>query len=141
MRNWKFAKADTSTLIITNEGATLPREAMLFGHTTKIGQGNLIGKFGEGLKLGMLALVRAGHEVKIRSGSEVWLPKIERSEKFNADVLVIYIETGRQPKDRVQIEVSNVTKEDWALMRPRLSWVCTRVVRFFCPRSSWWTPT
>jgi hypothetical protein len=111
-------KADTSTLIITNEGATLPREAMLFGHTTKIGQGNLIGKFGEGLKLGMLALVRAGHEVKIRSGSEVWLPKIERSEKFNADVLVIYIETGRQPKDRVQIEVSNVTKEDWALMRP-----------------------
>jgi len=111
-------KSDTNTLVIENSGATLPHEALLFGHTTKVGREELIGKFGEGLKLGVLALVRAGHEVKIRSGSEVWLPKIERSDKFNADVLVIYIEKGRQPKERVQIEVSNVTKEEWGMMKP-----------------------
>jgi hypothetical protein len=63
-------------------------------------------------------LVRAGHQIKIRSGSEVWLPTIERSEKFDADVLVFSIDKGRQPKNRVQVVVSNVTTEDWALMKP-----------------------
>lgn len=111
-------RADTNALVIENSGCTLPHEALLFGHTTKEGRGDLIGKFGEGLKLGVLALVRAGHEIKIRSGEEVWLPKIERSEKFDADVLVFYIEKGRQPKNRVQIEISNISKEEWDLVRP-----------------------
>jgi hypothetical protein len=110
-------RADTNTLVIENEGAVLPREALLFGHTTKVGKSDLRGKFGEGLKLGVLALVRAGHEIKIRSGSEVWVPKIERSEKFNADVLVFHIETGRQLKHRVQIEICGITKADWDVMR------------------------
>jgi len=111
-------RPDTETLVIENEGAVLPREALLFGHTTKVGKSDLRGKFGEGLKLGVLALVRAGHAVKIRSGNEVWIPKIERSERFNADVLVFYIEKGRQPKQRVQIEIGGVTKDDWDKMRP-----------------------
>src|ERR1700722_2115045 len=46
------------TLVLENEGATLPHEALLFGHTSKAGRSDLIGKFGEGLKLGVLALVR-----------------------------------------------------------------------------------
>jgi len=110
-------RADSNTLIIENDGAVLPREALLFGHSTKVGKDDLRGKFGEGLKLGVLALVRAGHAIKIRSGAEVWLPKIERSEKFNADVLVVHIEKGRQPKERVQVEISNVTKGDWDVMK------------------------
>lgn len=111
-------KVDTKTLIIENEGCTIPHEALLFGHTTKIGRGELIGKFGEGLKLGLLALVRAGYETKVRSGSEVWIPRIERSDKFDADVLAIYIESGRQPKERVQVEISNISKEEWDLLKP-----------------------
>lgn len=110
-------RSDTDTLVIENDGATLPREALLFGHTTKQGNGEMIGKFGEGLKLGVLALVRSGYPVKIRSGAEVWLPKIERSEKFDADVLVFYVEKGRQPKERVQVEIGNITKEDWDTMK------------------------
>jgi hypothetical protein len=111
-------REDTKILVIENEGCSIPHEALLFGHTTKAGRGELIGKFGEGLKLGILALVRAGYGVKVRSGSEVWIPKIERSEKFDADVLVIYIESGRQPKERVQVEVSNITSEEWEMMKP-----------------------
>jgi len=61
-------------LRIENEGAHLSREALLFGTTSKMGRADLIGKFGEGLKLGVLALVRAGRPVTIRSGSEVWNP-------------------------------------------------------------------
>jgi hypothetical protein len=108
----------TQKLVIENSNASLPHEALLFGHTTKTDKEELIGKFGEGLKLGSLALVRAGYEVKIRSGAEVWTPKIERSEKFNADVLVFYIEKGRKPRHRVQVEVSNVSKEEWDMMKP-----------------------
>lgn len=92
-----------NTLVIETTGKTLPHEALLFGFTTKTDKGELIGKFGEGLKLGVLALVRAGYETKIRSGSEIWTPRIERSERFDADVLVFHIEKGRKEKDRIQV--------------------------------------
>jgi len=111
--NVRYRK-DVSTLVLENDGCTLPHEALLFGHTTKSERSDLIGKFGEGLKLGVLALVRAGHAVKIRSGSEVWIPKIERSETYNADVLTFQIEKGREPKNRVQIEIGNVAEDNWA---------------------------
>lgn len=100
-------------LRIENDGAMLPHEALLFGHTTKLGNSELIGKFGEGLKLGVLALVRAGFPVKIRSGCEVWVPSIQKSEKFNANVLVFDITGGRKPENRVRVEVGNITKETW----------------------------
>lgn len=110
-------QADNNTLVIETTGRTLPHEALLFGYTTKVGKGELIGKFGEGLKLGTLALVRSGYDVKIRSGAEIWTPTIERSEKFDADVLVFNIEKGRKPKDRIQIVVYNISKEEWDTMR------------------------
>lgn len=101
------------TVRIENDGATLPHEALLLGHTTKVGREELIGRFGEGLKLGILALVRAGMPVKIRSGSEVWVPTIQRSEKFNADVLVFDIQGGRKSENRVRVEVQGISKETW----------------------------
>lgn len=106
-------------LRIENEGCKLPHEALLLGHTTKYGHQELIGKFGEGLKLGILALVRAGHRVKIRSGDEVWDPQIERSATFDADVLVFNIGRGRAERERVRIEIDGISKEDWVAMRPR----------------------
>jgi hypothetical protein len=105
------------TLRVENEGVTLPLKALLLGHTTKLNRSDTIGKFGEGLKLGILALVRAGHPVKIRNGSEVWVPTIERSDTFDEDVLTFSIEKGRQDKDRVRVEVGGVTKEDWNRIR------------------------
>lgn len=105
------------TLRVENEGVTLPLKALLLGHTTKLNRSDTIGKFGEGLKLGILALVRAGHSVKIRNGSEVWVPTIERSDTFEEDVLTFTIEKGRQDKARVRVEIGGITKEDWALIR------------------------
>jgi hypothetical protein len=102
-----------NVLRIENDGATLPHEALLLGHTTKVGRDDLIGKFGEGLKLGILALVRAGFPVKIRSGSEVWVPTIQKSEKFNAEVLTFDVTGGRKAENRVRIEVSGINKETW----------------------------
>lgn len=105
------------TLRIENTGAVLPTKALLLGHTTKEGRSDQIGKFGEGLKLGVLALVRAGHVVKIRNGAEVWIPCIERSETFDEDVLAFRIEGGREDKKRVRIEVGGITKDAWVKMK------------------------
>lgn len=112
-------RKDVGVLVIENEGVTLPHESLLFGTTTKAERNDTIGKFGEGLKLGMLALVRAGHPVKIRSGSEVWVPSIQRSEKFQADVLVVDIQAGRKEDCRVQVEVAGVSEESWNAIRER----------------------
>ncbi len=113
------AKIDwyNDTLRIENTGCVLPREALLFGHTTKQGCSETIGKFGEGLKLGALVLVRNGFPVKIRSGSEVWTPAIERSEKYNANVLVFDIAEGRVFENRIRVEIGNITRERWETLR------------------------
>lgn len=105
------------TLRIENDGVTMPHKALLLGHTTKLGNSRLIGKFGEGLKLGVLALVRAGHPVKIRNGSEVWVPTIEHSTTFDEDVLTFNIETGRADKNRVRVEVGGVNRMAWDKFR------------------------
>lgn len=105
------------TLRIANEGTTLPTKALLLGHTSKVGNSAMIGKFGEGLKLGILALVRAGHAVKVRTGSEVWTPTLERSETFDEDVLTFRIEGGRSATNRVRVEVGGITKKAWEEMK------------------------
>lgn len=111
-------RGGTGMLCIENEGAVLPHEALLLGHTTKSDRGDLAGQFGEGLKLACLVLARRGHEVIIRSGSEVWTPCIERSEKFDADVLVVHIATGRKHQNRVRVEIGGISAEEWAEMAP-----------------------
>lgn len=108
-----------STLVIENEGTVLPHEALLLGYSSKQDRSDMIGKFGEGLKLGILALVRKDIPVKIRSGSEVWVPRIVRSEKFNADVLAFDIHKGRKDERRVQIEIQGVTEDTWEKIRDR----------------------
>ena len=105
------------TLRIENVGCTLPHEALLLGHTTKVGRTDMAGKYGEGLKLGILALVRAGHAVKVRSGDEVWTPLIQHSEKFDADVLTFDISKGREPKSRVRVEIEGISAEEWKKMK------------------------
>jgi hypothetical protein len=110
-------RKDSRTVVIENDGCTLPYEALLLGHTSKSDRPDLIGKFGEGLKLGILALVRQGMPVKIRSGGEVWTPMIRRSEKFRADVLAFEIEKGRKEQRRVSIEVGNIDETEWAQMQ------------------------
>ena len=110
-------RKDSNTVVIENDGCILPYEALLLGHTSKVGRPDLIGKFGEGLKLGILALVRKGLPVKIRSGGEVWVPSIQRSEKFKADVLVFDVQKGRKEENRVAIEVGNLGEEAWEEMK------------------------
>jgi len=109
-------------LRIENRGTTLPIKALLLGHTTKVGNEATIGQFGEGLKLGILALVRAGIAVKIRNGDEVWTPIIEHSDVFDEDVLAFEVKGGNKFHNRVCVEVA-CSKKAWDDVRDRLLFV------------------
>jgi len=114
----RHRKSQPGTLVIENVGCTLPHEALLLGHSSKRGKSEMIGHFGEGLKLGVLALVRAGAGVKIRSGSEVWVPSIEPHPAFSAPVLTFDIAGGREDKNRVAVEIQGVSVEAWQALQP-----------------------
>lgn len=104
----------SGTLIVENTGAEIPREAILIGFSTKRDDPNLSGQFGEGLKLGVLALVRSGYEVVIRNRREVWKPVIEKSEKFNsANVLKFKITKGQKDYMGLRVEVKGIDREIW----------------------------
>ena len=111
-----------NVLRIENTGTTLPLKALLLGHTTKLGRSDTIGQFGEGLKLGILALVRDGIAVKIRNGGEVWIPCIERSAQFDEDVLAFDVQKGRLHKERVRVEIA-CSKDAWESIRDRFLFV------------------
>ena len=108
-----------NTLCLSNTGARMPREALLMGHTTKRGNNGLIGKFGEGLKLGVLALVRAGHTVVIENGDETWKPVLRRSKIFDSPVLAFSITPSRTPADGVRVRVGGIKKDQWTEFRSR----------------------
>lgn len=111
---------ESSTLVVENEGCTIPRDALLMGHSTKRENRAMAGYFGEGLKLGALVLCRAGARVKIRTGGEVWTPRIEMSEKFNGhSVLVVDVEGGREDRNRVRVEIQGISKENWLAIKDR----------------------
>jgi len=115
------------TLVIRSEGASLSHRDLLLGQTSKADRSDLAGKFGEGLKLGVLALVRAGHKIRIRTGGEIWTPVIQKSDTFQEAVLVFQIRKARKAQaqvEAVEIQVEGVDKETWDKLRPRLLFLC-----------------
>lgn len=113
-------------LRIENEGTTLPLKALLLGHTTKLGNSEMIGHFGEGLKLSCLALLRAGHNVKIRNGSEVWVPQLEMDDRFGEEVISFDIHSGREAKNRIRFEVDGITKAKWEELKTNFLFLDTK---------------
>lgn len=112
------------TIRIENTGSTFDKSFLLLGKTSKAGDSEMIGQFGDGMKIGMLALIRAGYEVKIRNGDELWIPTLESSDKFDGEkVLVINITNGRKFEDRVRVEISGVKREQFLEIKEAFLWL------------------
>jgi len=104
---------DKGKLIVCNAGVRLEHNVFLLGSTGKANRSDQAGQFGEGLKLAMLVCAREGINMVLRNGGEVWEPKIEKSEKFaGEDVLVIHIRGGNKNLDRFQVEIE-FPEETW----------------------------
>lgn len=95
-------------LTIANDGS-VNRKALLFGNSEK--SDGSIGKFGEGLKLAMLASLRKKRNFVIYTTTERWSPEIKHSDVFDSEVLTVGIKPDTTKKVYVKIEV---TAEEWA---------------------------
>jgi hypothetical protein len=116
-----------STLVLTNRGCAIPRQAFLFGHTTKADRSDTIGKFGEGFKLGILALTRAGHSVVVRTKDEIWRPCLRESALFGGEqVLVFDISKSGRETPNVEVTISGIEASVWKEMKQNFLFLVER---------------
>lgn len=110
-------------LRIVNEDVKLTKDVWLMGFSQKASAGAR-GRFGEGLPVGTLALVRAGHEVKFINDDESWTPTLEQSEVFDGqDVLTIKTHQRQNATGKFTVEVGGIDQEAWDLMKTRFLFV------------------
>jgi len=131
IQNWLDAKemnlgtslieynSDEKALSLHNQGA-IDRSALLLGPPSdaKLNSGDARGKFGEGLKLGALALVREGLTVEVLTATERWVASIEPNVDFGgADVLTWTI----YPHEDIGItvRVTGLEEEAWSNARSK----------------------
>lgn len=100
---------------LTNHGAKpLNREALLFGVTSKTNRADQRGQFGEGMKVGTLALVREKRQVTIRTQTENWTASLQTSTEFGGRKVLTFTTHKRQTvTDNVSVEIYPVYKEEW----------------------------
>lgn len=100
-------------LIIFNRNATISKSSILLGSTTKSGDVAQRGQYGEGYKVGSLALVRSGKPVTVTTGNEKWKCLIQTSDRFEAEVLSFHISKTKDKADKLSFIIDNVTPEEW----------------------------
>jgi len=105
-------------LRIVNQGVVIDRETLLMGTTSKAEDNRQRGKFGEGFKLAWLVLSRMGFTVRCRSGAEQWIPHIEHSDQFGAEVLKVECSPVKY-RNAIQVDVIGLGKEDWDEIKER----------------------
>ena len=109
-------------LVLRNAGAAMTRAQMsLFGATTKAGDDNARGQFGEGFKIGLLALLRGGKEAIIVTPHGTYIPRIVDSNMFQARVLA-FEQTDEEPNDGVSVEVIGISESEWSQFDRRFLW-------------------
>lgn len=77
------------TLTISNDGAELLPSNLLLGGDNKTENSRMIGGFSEGFKIALVVLLRNAIKVKIKNNGTLWLPKFEKSDLYNSEILVI----------------------------------------------------
>jgi hypothetical protein len=105
-------------LVVQNKGLRLDRKVLLLGNSTKAGVDHLRGEWGEGMKLGLLALLRAQVEVFILNGDEKWTPVIAYSETFGAELLTISTRKQRKREHDFTVFIG-ISEEQWEEYKSR----------------------
>ncbi len=80
------------TITITSRFTTLDPRTLILGSTSKAGQADKIGSFGEGYKIALLVLARLGKCVFVQNGDKMWRPSFVDSEQFGGEVFCIHEE-------------------------------------------------
>lgn len=108
---WSPAKG---RLTVRNEGATVPTEALLLGHSGSRKDADKIGEFGEGLPLALLVIARSSRfDVRIVNNDEAWVPSMVRHTDLDANVLQISTRRLKEGRGFFEVRVDGLTPEDW----------------------------
>lgn len=110
-------------LVISSATGHLTYDSLVLGATSKRDIPSLRGKFGEGYKLALVVLARLGFRVTIHTGTEIWTPKLEHDDTFNATILNIYTETAEpdeEPGTGVQFRIEGITAEQYDLIQSKI---------------------
>ena len=78
-------------LILVNYNTELMRKVLLLGFSKKAASKEVIGQFGEGLKVGALALVREGRYVSMETSRDRWRFGLSCDDTFNEEVLTVFV--------------------------------------------------
>ena len=133
---------EQKTLIIWNNGK-LEKGNLLLGGFKDTNNDEIIGRFGEGMKLSALALCRADKQgtrrrINIFTNDECWKFKIKPDEKFplngkprnclfwRADALEG--ELLNKYKDKITVEIDNIEKNIWLEQIDKILWLTTKNV-------------
>ncbi|XP_070570816.1 uncharacterized protein [Ptychodera flava] len=81
-------------LTLINRGISLQKKILILGYTSKTRNNqNIIGQFGEGLKIGALALVRQGRYVTMETNKERWQFALHPYEHYGGEQGLVVLVT------------------------------------------------
>lgn len=105
------------TLTVRSRFAKLATSTLLLGATSKADNKDTIGSFGEGYKIALLVLVRAGYGIRVLNGDRVWTPTFKHSRQFDAEVLCIEDTPAAAKVEGLAFEVTGLSPADIAQIR------------------------
>ncbi|XP_077997341.1 uncharacterized protein LOC144450572 [Glandiceps talaboti] len=80
-------------LTLVNKEVCLQKKILLLGYSSKSKHKEVIGQFGEGLKIGALALVRQGRYVTMETNQQRWKFALHPYEQFGGELGLVVIES------------------------------------------------
>ena len=123
-------------LTLVNHDTELMRKVLLLGFSKKASNKEVIGQFGEGLKVGALALVREGRVVSMETSRDRWKFGLSHDEAFDEEVLTVFVddrwkESYEDNDDDLDlrhtdtcVSVFPLCLDDWELYVKRFLFLC-----------------
>lgn len=103
-------------LQLKNSKSALKINTLLLGRSSKAGNEDTVGQFGEGYKIAALVLNRIGKTFTVLNNekNEVWESRFKNSEKWLEKILAFYIGKRKTEDTGLCIEVGNVSWSEYS---------------------------
>lgn len=106
---------ERQVLQLKNSKSVLKINTLLLGRSSKAGNDDTVGQFGEGYKIAALVLSRIGKTFTVLNNekNEVWESRFKNSEKWLEKILAFYISKKETEDAGLCIEVGNVSWSEY----------------------------